>query len=213
MVCRWQELKTPRTFGLRWEKFWGISKHCRALPVRVRPGLDLLHQRLLPSLAPSLSHSASHSSSLVSPGRVSLTNHIPQMFGSRSASERIQLKAASNKNTGQLWAALCVNSVVCITTSQSSADNCPVHLPPCSQVHSLLHSVLLCNAPSRADSDKLHIPHFCAYRFPGGFTGYKTLSRAQDQDKERRQVILLPILSFRLCFWQQLCLLYAILAR
>lgn len=95
VVCRWQGLKTPRTLGLRWEKFWGISKHSRALPVRVRPGLGLLHQKLLPSLAPSLSHSASHSSSLVSPGRVSLTNHIPQMFGSRSASERIQLKPAS----------------------------------------------------------------------------------------------------------------------
>jgi len=143
-----------------------------------------------------LLHPNPYNSSLVSPESVSLINHVTQMLGSRSASGSIQLKSASKQKHRPTLMSIMYELYCCVYTSH--------HLRSMSMT--VLFIVCLFSGPflttlcpamlytQWVDSCKLHIPGSCAYWFPDGFIQWETLSRAQGQEKQRRQAILLSSL-------------------
>ena len=66
-------------------------------------------------------------------------------------------------------------------------------LSACSQGHSLPHCPAMLYT-QWVGSCKWHIPGSCAYWFSDGFIRWETLSRAQGQEKQRGQAILLSFL-------------------
>lgn len=93
---------------------------------------------------------------------------------------------------------------VCIVTSQSTVDDCPVHVSPCAQGPCLTTPCLYVLHPVNWHL-RITYPSFCASWLPDGFVQWKTLSRAQGQEREDRQVCSNH--SFRLGLWQRLWLL------
>lgn len=89
---------------------------------------------------------------------------------------------------------------VCITTSQSNTDDGPVRVSPCSQVHSLPHSVFLCSASRGLTLSNPHSSLLCLQFSRNHYQEPKVR-----RNKEDRQMC--SHFSFRLGLWQLLGLL------